>query len=116
MQAASLGNRLIIGLNTDHSVRKLKGKGRPYNDEGSRALVLASLLFVDAVVLFNEDTPYQLIDSIVPQILVKGGDYREDEVVGAEIIKSNGGKVIIVDLLKGYSTTLLGKKIREGNS
>jgi D-glycero-beta-D-manno-heptose 1-phosphate adenylyltransferase len=116
MQASSFGNKLIIGLNSDQSVRKLKGEGRPYNDEQSRALVLASLIFVDAVVLFDEDTPYNLIASIVPEILVKGGDYKENEVAGADIVKGNGGKVIIVDLLKGYSTTMLGKKIREGNS
>jgi len=116
MQASSFGDKLIVGLNSDQSVRKLKGEERPYNDQQSRALVLASLMFVDAVVLFDEDTPYNLIASIIPEILVKGGDYKENEIAGADIVKENGGKVIIVDLLKGYSTTLLGKRIREENS
>jgi D-glycero-beta-D-manno-heptose 1-phosphate adenylyltransferase len=115
MQASSFGDKLIIGLNTDNSVRKLKGEGRPYNNEQSRVLVLASLLFVDAVVLFDEETPYNLISKVKPDILVKGGDYEENGIAGADIVKANGGKIIIVDLLEGYSTTLLGKKIREGN-
>ena len=104
-KAASLGDVLIIGLNTDESVRRLKGPTRPVQDEQSRAQVMASLHFVDFVVLFDEDTPYELINFIKPDILVKGSDYREDQIVGADIVKGNGGKVITIDLVEGYSTT-----------
>jgi len=116
IQASALGSKLIVGLNTDNSVKKLKGPDRPFNNEDSRALILASLLYIDAVVLFDEDTPLLLISSITPDILVKGGDYNENEIVGADIVKAHGGKVVIVSLLEGYSTTLLGKKLSKGNS
>jgi D-glycero-beta-D-manno-heptose 1-phosphate adenylyltransferase len=104
-KSASLGNVMIIGLNSDASVRRLKGPNRPVQDEQSRAMILASLQFVNYVVLFDEDTPYKLIDFIKPDILVKGSDYKEDEIVGADIVKKNGGKVITIDLVEGYSTT-----------
>jgi D-glycero-beta-D-manno-heptose 1-phosphate adenylyltransferase len=104
-KAASLGHLLIIGLNTDESVKRLKGPGRPVQDQESRAMVLAALRFVDYVVLFDEDTPYELINFIKPDILVKGSDYKEDQIVGADIVKKNHGKVMTIDLVEGYSTT-----------
>ncbi len=104
-KAASHGNALIIGLNSDESVKRLKGPNRPVQDQNSRALVMASLHFVDYVVLFDEDTPYELIDFIKPHVLVKGSDYKEDEIVGADIVKKNKGKVITIDLVEGYSTS-----------
>ncbi len=104
-KASSLGDCMIIGLNTDASVKRLKGHNRPVQDEVSRAMVMASLRFVDYVVLFDEDTPYDLIQFIKPDILVKGSDYKEDDIVGADIVKKNGGKVVTIDLVDGYSTT-----------
>ncbi|MDX9905167.1 MAG: D-glycero-beta-D-manno-heptose 1-phosphate adenylyltransferase [Bacteroidales bacterium] len=103
--AADLGNILIIGLNTDASVKRLKGEGRPVQDETARALALASLRFVTAVVLFDEDTPYELIKSVQPDVLVKGGDYTEDTIVGADIVRACGGKVVTIPLTEGYSTS-----------
>jgi D-glycero-beta-D-manno-heptose 1-phosphate adenylyltransferase len=104
-QAADLGNILIIGLNTDDSVKRLKGIGRPVQDETARALVLASLRFVSAVVLFDEDTPYELIKLVRPDVLVKGGDYTEDTIVGADIVRAHGGEVVTIPLVEGYSTS-----------
>ena len=93
-EAAALGDRLVIGLNTDDSVGRLgKGDGRPYNDQDSRAKVVAALRLVDAVVLFDQDTPLELIQAIGPDVLVKGGDYTEDQIVGAEVVKARGGEV-----------------------
>ena len=100
-----LGDILIIGLNSDQSVKRLKGETRPINNEYSRSILLSALLFVDAVVVFGEDTPYELIDIIQPDILVKGGGYDETNIVGADIVKSRGGKVVAIDLIEGYSTT-----------
>jgi rfaE bifunctional protein nucleotidyltransferase chain/domain len=114
-EAAALGDRLVIGLNTDDSVRRQgKGDGRPYNDQDSRAKVLAALRLVDAVVLFDEDTPLQLIQTIGPDVLVKGGDYTEDRIVGAEFVKARGGQVRSLGLVEGYSTTALVERIRKG--
>ena len=110
-QAKDLGNILILGLNTDNSVRRIKGNGRPVMDEQSRALVLASLHFVDAVTLFDEDTPYELIRLVQPDVLVKGGDYTEDTIVGADIVKARGGKVVTIDLVPGFSTTGIIRKL-----
>jgi D-glycero-beta-D-manno-heptose 1-phosphate adenylyltransferase len=104
-QARDKGEVLIIGLNTDDSVKRLKGEGRPVQDEMTRALVLASLRIVDAVVLFDEDTPYDLIKSIEPDVLAKGGDYTPETIVGADIVKANGGEVVVIPLVEGYSTT-----------
>ena len=112
-KAASHGDILIIGLNSDASVKRLKGVNRPVQDEQSRALVLAALHFVNYVVLFDEDTPYDLINFIRPNILVKGGDYKEDEIVGADIVKKNRGKVITIDLVEGYSTTSIIDRSRQ---
>ncbi len=112
-QAASSGDMLIVGLNSDQSVKHLKGEGRPVNDESFRALILASLAIVDAVVLFDEPTPANLIKDIEPDILLKGGDYTIDKIVGAEEVIKNGGEVKIVPLVKGYSTTALIEKIQQ---
>ena len=109
--AAGYGDILVIGLNTDESVRKIKGKGRPYQDEYSRALMLASLHFVTAVILFGEETPYELIKIIQPDILVKGSDYKHEEIVGRDIVEARGGKVITIDYIKGYSSTDIIKKV-----
>ncbi|MBM3403792.1 MAG: D-glycero-beta-D-manno-heptose 1-phosphate adenylyltransferase [Bacteroidetes bacterium] len=111
-KAADLGDVLLIGLNTDHSVQRLKGSGRPLNKEGARAAVLASLHFVDGVVLFEEDTPYELINLIRPEVLVKGNDYKPEEIAGFDIVTGDGGLVITLELLEGYSTTDLIDKIR----
>jgi len=104
-QARDQGNVLIIGLNTDASVRRLKGEGRPVQDEMSRALTLASLRLVDAVTLFDEDTPFELIKTIQPDVLVKGGDYSPETIVGADIVKASGGEVVVIPLVEGYSTS-----------
>lgn len=112
-KAADLGDVLIIGLNSDDSVRRLKGENRPVNSESARALVLASLRFVTAVVLFGEDTPYELIRTVQPDVLVKGGDYRTDEIVGYDIVTARGGRVVTLDFLPGYSTSHLIEKIRD---
>jgi len=109
--ASELGDLLIIGLNTDDSVHKIKGNNRPLQDEVSRAFVLASLGFVDAVVFFGEDTPYNLIQRIQPDVLVKGADYKPEEIVGYDIVKNKGGEIITIEFLEGYSTTAIEKKI-----
>ncbi len=105
IQAASFADVLIVGLNADASVKRLKGESRPVNSEHSRALVLASLLMVDAVVIFEEDTPLELIKLIKPDVLVKGGDYTIETIVGAKEVIANNGKVEIVPLEAGFSTT-----------
>jgi len=116
-KAKDLGDVLIVGVNTDNSVKMLeKGDSRPITDENSRAVIMASLQFVDAVVLFDEETPYNLIKTVQPDVLVKGSDYRIEDVVGYDIVKNNGGKVISIDLLPGYSTTAIEQKIKQGNS
>ncbi len=113
MRAADLGNQLIVGINSDASVRRLKGEHRPINDENSRKRIIASLFFVSAVVVFEEDTPFELIKKVQPDILVKGGDYTPDNVVGADFVKDRGGDVKILDFVEGYSTTDIEKRIRE---
>ena len=112
-QTADLGDRLIIGLNSDSSIQKLKGKNRPIIDEKSRAILLASLSFVDAVVLFSEDTPINLISTLLPDILAKGGDYKIKTIVGHEIVQKNGGEVILVPFIDGFSSTTIIEKIRK---
>ena len=111
-RAADLGNILIIGLNSDPSVKKLKGFDRPLMNEGARAMLLASMSFVNAVVLFDEETPYELIRLIQPDILVKGADYQTHEIAGSDIVLGRGGKVETIELTKGYSTTTLIHRIR----
>ena len=110
-RAASLGNKLIVGVNTDGSVKKLKGSGRPINNELDRAFALASLLLVDAVCLFEEETPLKLIEECRPNILAKGGDYTPDTVIGADFVRSLGGTVEIIPFVTGYSTTGIIEKI-----
>ncbi|MBP6977307.1 MAG: D-glycero-beta-D-manno-heptose 1-phosphate adenylyltransferase [Bacteroidales bacterium] len=109
-RAADLGDVLIVGLNADDSVRRLKGATRPVNDEHARAMVLSSLSFVTAVVLFSSDTPYELIQTIQPDVLVKGADYSVEEIAGHDIVISRGGQVVTIDLLPGYSSTDIIRK------
>ena len=111
-QAADLGDLLIIGLNSDTSIQRIKGKHRPIIDQNARAILLAALSFVDYVILFEQDTPYTLINSIQPDVLVKGDDYTEKNIVGADVVKSKGGKVVTIPLVPGISTSLIEKKIK----
>lgn len=110
-KAASLGHQLVIGVNSDASVKRLKGPTRPVQDENTRAMVLASFGFVSKVVLFEEDTPYELIKQVMPTILVKGGDYEPEKIVGYDIVTSNGGEVITIDLVNGHSTSSIITRI-----
>lgn len=112
-EAASFGHVLIVGVNTNASVKRLKGESRPVNNENSRALLLASLLMTDAVILFEEDTPLNLIATILPDVLVKGGDYTIDQIVGAKEVMANGGEVKIVPILEGFSTTSIIQKMKD---
>lgn len=111
-KAADLGNVLVLGLNTDASVSNLKGLHRPIQDEKSRLMVMASLSFVDAVILFDEPTPLELINLVQPDVLVKGSDYVIEQIVGYEVVKANGGEIKTIDYLPGYSTTAIEKKIK----
>ena len=111
-QTADLGDRLIIGLNSDTSIQKLKGEDRPIIEEQSRAILLASLEFVDAVVIFSEDTPLKLISALLPDVLAKGGDYEIETIVGHEIVQQNGGKVKLVPFVDGFSSTTIIEKIK----
>ena len=111
-KARDFGNRLVVGLNTDASIRRLKGSSRPVKDEQSRLALLAGMAFVDAVVLFDEETPINLISMIKPDVLVKGGDYQVKDIVGHEIVLNNKGKVCTIDFLEGYSSSILIKKIK----
>ena len=111
-KAADKGDVLVVGLNTDASVKRLKGERRPINKEQDRALLLAALSMVDAVVLFGEDTPYELIKAVRPDVLVKGADYKPEEIVGYDIVTSYGGKVETVEFVEGYSTTWLVEGLR----
>jgi D-glycero-beta-D-manno-heptose 1-phosphate adenylyltransferase len=109
-QAAAEADFLVVGLNSDASTKCLKGDSRPVNDEQSRALVLAALLMVDMVVIFEEDTPLNLITTLQPDVLVKGGDYTLEQIVGAKEVMAAGGKVIINPIVEGFSTTgIIGK-------
>lgn len=120
-QAASYGAKMIVGLNTDASVRRQgKGDDRPVNNEASRAMVLASLTVVEAVVLFEEDTPYELIKAIQPEVLAKGADYDPNEtdpskksyIVGSDLVRLNGGRIVAIPLVEGFSTTNIIKKLK----
>ena len=112
-QARSLGGRLVLGLNTDRSVGRFKGPNRPIQDQNSRAHVLASLQFIDLVVFFDADTPQNLISELLPDILVKGSDYLAENIVGADVVKRNGGEVKTIDFVPGYSTTRIIEKIKK---
>ena len=111
-QSRAACDRLVVGLNSDASVRRLKGKDRPIQNELARAEVLAGLEAVDLVIVFGQDTPLELIRRVKPTVLVKGGDYRPDQVVGRELVESLGGKVVLVDLVPGFSTTRIVEKSR----
>ncbi len=104
-QAAQEADFLIVGLNADISVKKIKGPARPINDEKSRALVLASLVMVDAVILFEDETPLELIKALMPDVMVKGGDYTVEQIAGAKEVIANGGRVVINPIVDGFSTT-----------
>ncbi|MEI6172290.1 MAG: D-glycero-beta-D-manno-heptose 1-phosphate adenylyltransferase [Bacteroidota bacterium] len=104
-KARDLGNILIVGLNSDDSVRRIKGAHRPVNNQEARAITLAAMRFVDCVILFGEDTPQEIIKLVQPDILVKGKDYDGKEIVGSEVVKARGGQVVTIELTKGYSTT-----------
>lgn len=111
--AKDLGDILILGLNTDASVKRLgKSPERPINSEDTRATILAGLECVDAIILFNEDTPYELIKFVQPDVLVKGNDYRAEDIVGYDIVTAKGGKVITIQLVDGFSTTKLIEKMK----
>lgn len=112
LRAKGLGDFLLVGVNSDRSVRRLKGDGRPVQDERARAIVLAALGCVDGVVLFDEETPRELIEAVLPDVLVKGGDYGKDQVVGREVVEAAGGQVVIVPLVPGHSSTALVEKLR----
>ena len=112
-KAAELGDKLVIGLNSDSSVKRIKGEDRAVNDQNSRAALLAALFFVDAIVVFEEDTPINVITTLMPNILVKGADYSIENIVGAKEVMANGGEVKTIDFVEGYSSTSIIKKIRE---
>lgn len=110
-KAADLGDALVLGLNSDKSVSEIKGPLRPIVDQNSRAHVMASLRFIDAVVLFEEPTPYELIKFIQPDVLVKGADYKPEEIAGFDIVKAKGGEIITIELVPGYSTSAIENRI-----
>jgi len=112
-KAAAKGDRLIVALNTDASVSQLKGPNRPVNNENARARLIAALSFVDAVTFFSDDTPFSLIKELIPDVLVKGSDYNISNIVGADVVMENGGKVETIDLVEGYSTTNIINKINQ---
>ena len=111
-QARDLGHRLVLGLNSAGSVCRLKGPHRPINDELTRTWQMAALTFIDAVVVFEEDTPWELLQVLQPDILVKGGDYAPETIVGADIVLARGGKVLTLPVIEGYSTPALEQKIK----
>ncbi|MEI7594334.1 MAG: D-glycero-beta-D-manno-heptose 1-phosphate adenylyltransferase [Bacteroidota bacterium] len=110
-KAADLGSILIVGVNTDNSVKRLKGESRPINNQDARSTVLAALSFVDAIVFFEEDTPYNLIKLVQPDILVKGSDYKPEDIVGYDIVKNKGGDIITIDFVEGYSSSNIISKM-----
>jgi rfaE bifunctional protein nucleotidyltransferase chain/domain len=112
-KARQLGDKLVLGLNTDDSVSRFKGPERPLQDQNSRARVLAAMQFIDLVVYFNEDTLFSLIFELVPDILVKGSDYLTENIVGADVVKKAGGVVKTIDFVPGYSTTRIVEKIKK---
>lgn len=111
-KAAEEGNKLIIGLNSDSSVKRIKGENRPVNDQSSRAALLAALFFVDAIVIFEEDTPLNLISTLLPDVLIKGADYAIGEIVGGKEVIANGGQVKTIAFVEGYSSTSIIEKIK----
>ncbi|TSJ40630.1 D-glycero-beta-D-manno-heptose 1-phosphate adenylyltransferase [Mucilaginibacter corticis] len=115
-KAADLGDKLVVGLNADSSVKRLKGENRPVNDQANRAALLAALFFVDGIVIFEEDTPLNLITTLLPDILVKGADYTIDNIVGAKEVIANGGDVKTIDLVEGYSSTSIIERIKNSGT
>ena len=111
-KASELGDKLIIGLNSDTSVKRIKGESRPINDQNNRAALLAAMFFVDAIVVFEDDTPLNLIMALMPDILVKGADYSVENIVGAKEVIANGGEVKTINFVEGYSSTSIIQKIR----
>ncbi len=111
--SAAQGDRLVVAINSDASVRRLKGQDRPIQDETARARVIGAIRCVDLVVIFEEDTPLEIISALLPDVLVKGADYRPDEVVGADVVTANGGRLVLVDLVAGRSTSALVAKARQ---
>ena len=111
-RSADLGDKLIVGINSDMSIKKIKGNSRPIIEEDSRAKQLAAIEFIDAVILFNEDTPYNLINILKPDVLTKGGDYKKNDIIGNELINKELGEVVIIPLTQGYSTTSILEKIK----
>ena len=114
--ASDLGDRMIVGLNSDRSITKLKGKERPVLDEASRSLLLSSFKFIDLIILFDDLTPKKLIDNLCPDILVKGGDYNKEKIVGYKKMEEIGGDVITIPLLDGFSTTNILHRILKKNN
>jgi rfaE bifunctional protein nucleotidyltransferase chain/domain len=112
-KARMLGDKLVVGLNSDNSVSRFKGPNRPLQDQNSRARVLASMQFVDLIVFFNEDTPLTLISELLPNVLVKGSDYLAENIVGSDVVKKHGGEVKTIDFIDGYSTTRIVEKIKK---
>ena len=115
-EAKALGDFLIVGLNSDSSVKILKGENRPFMGQNDRAYILAHIKSVDAVCIFDEETPYQLIDIVRPDFLVKGGDYHPEKVVGKDIVERYGGRVVIIPFVSGYSSSQIIEKIRANNT
>ena len=111
-RSADLGDKLIVAINSDMSIKKIKGNSRPIIEEDSRAKQLAAIEFIDAVILFNEDTPYDLINILKPDVLTKGGDYKKNDIVGNQLINKEQGEVVIIPLTQGYSTTSILEKIK----
>jgi len=112
-EASRQGDKLIVAINADKSVSKLKGKHRPIKDEDNRSLIMSAFSFVDLVVIFHEETPLELIEMISPDILVKGGDWSPDQIVGSDYVTNNGGSVFSLQFVEGYSTTALENKIKK---
>lgn len=112
-EAKESGDYLVVGLNSDQSVEAIKGKGRPINPQGFRAEVLAALKCVDAVIIFDEEDPFNVIQTILPDILVKGADWPEDQIIGGDVVKAAGGEVKRIPLVSGYSTTKIIQKIKQ---
>jgi len=112
IQAAQLGDAFVIGLNSDSSVSRLKGINRPIIEQEGRAMALAAMFFVDLVIIFEEDTPLELIHKVKPKFLVKGGDYSKENIIGADFVETNGGKVITIPFVEGFSTTNIVEKIK----
>ena len=112
-EAKRLGDILVVGVNSDDSIRRIKGEQRPIMDERARSEMLSVLPFVDFITIFDEDTPYNLIKEIRPHILVKGGDWEEDRIVGADIVRALGGRVVRIPYIEGYSTTSIIERIKE---